>query len=314
MATGSYTYPLARPSGTLTPQQVHQLLQNPRVIQKRVQTLADQRFIADYLLGGRFSAQGGGIFYETGEPLFAPDSSEAVEALQEYPLTVLPRGDIAAAKTRKQGLGTEIADETISREGINPLNRGLRRIVNQVVKDVDSVAMAVVMAKITDTYASAAWNSVANIVTALLAAQAAREDLALGINADTIALTGAQWAKVMGLFASANVLPRENGNPLVNGNYPVNLLGYTWVTSPWLTGGNPLLVDREQLGGMADEDLGSPDWVRPTAANGVAIPNGIESKTERLKGRDGYGITARRVTVPVVLEPHAGVAITGTGL
>jgi hypothetical protein len=307
MATGSYTYPLARPSGTLTAAQVHQLLSNPRVIAKRVQKLTDQRFIADYLLGQRFEAKGGGIFYETGETLFAPDSSEAVEALMEYPLTVLPGGDIAAAATRKQGLGTEISDEKISRDNVVALDRGLSRIANQVVKDVDSIAMAVVIAKITDTYASSAWSSIANIVTGLLAAQAAREDLALGINADTIALTGAQWAKVMGLFASAGVLPREAGNPLVNGNYPVNLLGYTWVTSPWITGGNPLLVDREQLGGMANEDLQSPDWVKSPDSD-------VETYVKRLDGRDGYRAIARRVTVPVVTEAHAGVAITGTGL
>jgi hypothetical protein len=36
---------------------------------------------------------------------------------------------------------------------------------------------------------------------------------------------------------------------------------------------------------------------------------------KRLDGhRDGYRAIARRVTVPVVVEPHAGVAITGTGL
>jgi hypothetical protein len=91
MATGSYTYPLARPSGTLTAAQVHQLLSNPRVIAKRVQTLTDQRFIADYLLGQRFEAKGGGIFYETGETLFAPDSSEAVEALDGVPADGAPR-------------------------------------------------------------------------------------------------------------------------------------------------------------------------------------------------------------------------------
>ncbi len=308
MATGSYTYPLARPSGTLTAAQVHMLLSQPRVIAKRVQKLTDQRFIADYLLGQRFEAKGGGIFYETGEQIFAPDASEAIEALQEYPLTVLPNGDIAAAKTQKRGLGTEISDEKISRDNIVALDRGLGRIANQVVKDVDAIAMAVVIAKITDTYASSAWSSVANVVTGLLAAQAAREDLALGINADTIALTGAQWAKVMGLFASAGVLPREgNNNPLVNGNYPVNLLGYTWVTSPWITGGNPLLVDREQLGGMANEDIQSPDWTK-------AGPEGVETYVKRLDGRDGYRAAARRITVPVVIEPHAGVAITGTGL
>ena len=77
--------------------------------------------------------------------------------------------------------------------------------------------------------------------------------MALGLDLDTIALSGAQWAKVMALFASAGVLPREDGNVIVSGQFPTNLLGYTWVTSPNIVGSDPLLVDREQLGGMADE-------------------------------------------------------------
>lgn len=305
----SYTYPVARPTGTLTPAQIHLLLSNPQVIAKRIAELTDQRFIADYLLAGRYNAVGGGVFYETGEQIFAADSAEAIEALGEYPLTVLTSGELVAAKTSKLGLGTHIADETIARRGIDPVNRGLRRLANQVIKDVDAIAMAIIASKVTSTIASAAaWSTVAAVVNSLLAAQANREDLALGIQPDVVALTGAQWAKVMGLFATAGVLPREgNGNPIVAGNYPQNLLGFTWVTSPWIVGSDPLLVDRDQLGGMGDEDLASPEFRRAGDFN-------VETAIERLKGRDGYEARARRVTVPVVVEPLAGIKITGTGL
>jgi hypothetical protein len=304
----SYTYPVARPTGTLTTAQIHLLLSNPRLVAKRVAQLTDQRFISDYLLSGRYEARGGGVFYETGEQIFAADSAEAIESLGEYPLTVLTRGELAAAKTSKIGLGTEIADEAISRLGQNTVDRALTRLANQVIKDVDSIAMAIIASKVTSTVASSAWTTVAAVVSALLAAQANREDLALGIRPDVVALTGAQWAKVMGLFASAGVLPREDGNPLVNGQYPQNLLGFTWVTSPWLVGSDPLLVDREQLGGMADEDLGSPDYTRAGTFN-------VETHIERITpARDGYRAHARRVTVPVVIESQAGIKITGTGL
>lgn len=303
----SMTYPVARPTGALTPEQTHALLNNPRVIARRVATLADQRFIADYLLAGRYTAVGGGVFYETGEQIFPADSVESVSPNSEYPQTVLTTGELAAAKTDKRGLGTIITDERISRGGDNPVPRGLTKLVNGVVRDVDSIAMAVVASKVTDTFASAAnWSTVAGVVAALAAAKANREDLALGLDLDTIALSGAQWAKVMGLFASAGVLPRENGNPLVNGNFPQNLLGYTWVTSPHIVGSDPLLVDRDQLGGMADENLGSPDWTR---AEGSLV----ESYSKRTN-TDSYDVRARRVTVPVVIEPRAGLRITGTAL
>jgi hypothetical protein len=168
---------------------------------------------------------------------------------------------------------------------------------------------------VTSTFAAtASWTGgtdlnarVAAVVGTLLAAKANREELAAGIDVDTIALTGAQYAKVMALFASAGVLPREDGNVIVNGALPVNLLGFTWVTSPFIVGSDPLLLDRDQLGGMADEDLQSPGYSRDAAI-------GVETFTERISERDAYVARARRVTVPVVLEPKAGLRVTGTGL
>ena len=304
----SYTYPVPRPEGALSTAQIHLLMQNPRVIAKRVATLADQRFISDFLLTGRFAATGGGIFYETGEEIFPADAPEAVAPGAEYPKTVLTRGELASAKTTKWGLDSEVTDEAISRLGIRPVDSALVKLANSVVRTVDTVGMAVIASKVTSTFASAQWNSVAAVIQSLLSAKANREDLALGIDVDTIALSGAQYAKVMGLFAAANVLPRENGNPIVNGALPVNLLGYTWVTSPHMVGSDPLFIDRDQLGGMADEDLQSPGYSRP--AGGV----GVETYTERVGSNDKYLARARRVTVPVVLEPQAGIRITGTGL
>ena len=46
----SYTYPVARPDGALSASQIHLLLSRPPVIQKRLQTLLDQKFLADYAL------------------------------------------------------------------------------------------------------------------------------------------------------------------------------------------------------------------------------------------------------------------------
>lgn len=304
----TYTYPLARPTGTLTTAQIQLLLANPRVIAHRVQTLADQHFIADYLLTGRFVATGGGIFYENGEPIFANDNPESIEPGGEYPQTLLNRGTLSAAKTTKWGLDTLVTDEAIARLGINPVDRGLQRLANQVIKYVDTVAWGVIASRVTDTIAAVGtWTTVANIVQTLLNLQADRQNLSLGLNLDTIALSAVQYAKVIGLFVGANVLPREAGNPLIEGNYPVNLLGYTWVTSPQVSGTNPWAFDRSQLGGMADEDLGSPGYIR---SNGV----GIEVKTARETDNDQWSVRARRVTVPIVLEPHSGIQITGTGL
>lgn len=303
----SYTYPVARPEGDITAQQIHLLLQNPRVIAKRMATLADQKFIADFLLTGRWKAQGGGIFYETGEQLFAADSSESVAPGSAYPKTVLTQGELAAAKTDKQGLATDITDEKISREGISFVNKGLTRLANTVIRDVDSRAMAVITSKVTSTAAAtAAWSTAGAILETLESTAGTRAD-GTGIDLETIVLKPSKYAKVIGLLVNAGVLPREQGNIILSGNLPMDLLGYTWATSPRYTSDNPLFLDREQLGGMADEDLDSPEFVKAGTFN-------VETATERVKGQDKYEVRARRVVVPVVTEPNAGVTITGTGL
>src|SRR5213078_353821 len=90
-------------------------------------------------------------------------------------------------------------------------------------------------------------------------------------------------------------------NPVFTGDFP-SYAGLLWLATNHGITNVGLVVDSEQLGGMADEDLQSPGYSR---IDGIAV----EVKTNRLTGSDdpdGYRIRARRVTVPVVLEPTAG--------
>lgn len=303
----SYTYPVARPSGTLTTEQIHLLLSNPNVIAKRMATLADQKFIADFLLSGRFVAQGGGVFYETGEEIFAADSTEAIEPGSAYPKTVLTAGEIAAAKTGKRGIATDITDEKISREGMSYVSKALARLSNTVIRDVDSIAMAVIASKITSTAAaSAAWSSPGAVLETLASEQGQRAE-GTGIDLSTVVLKPEKFAKLIGMFVDKQALPREQANIVLTGNLPFDALGYTWATSPNYAGANPLFIDREQLGGMADEPLVSPEFKSYGESN-------VQVASARPNGLDKYEVRARRVTVPVVTEPLAGLTITGTGL
>ena len=303
----SYTYPVARPTGTLTAAQIHLLLSNPTLIAQRAATLAHQKFIADFLLTGRFSAVGGGIFYETGEELFAADSPEAIAPGSAYPKTVLTSGEIAAAKTDKRGIGTDITDEKISREGISYVNKGLVRLANTVIQDVDTRAMAVIASKVTSTAAaSAAWTTPGAVLETLVTQQGLRGD-GTGIDLSVVALKPPKFAKLVGILVDADAFPREQANIVLSGNLPFNALGFTWVTSPNYLSDNPMFVDTEQLGGMADEDLGSPEFVRSAESL-------VEVSSIRSQGLDKWELRARRVTVPVVTEPNAGVIITGTTL
>lgn len=303
----SYTYPVPAKSGALTAAEIHLLLSNPDRVAKRVLELSEYKFLADFILGGRYVAQGGAVLYETGEEIFPADDPRAVAAGAEYPLTVMTEGELAAAKTTKWGLDTIVTDERIARQGMDPVNRALSKLVNGNVRYVDGAAIGVITSKVTATTAVGAWTTGAAIVEGVLNAKALQDEN-LGINMDTVVLKGTQFAKVVGRLVADDLLPRENGNLVLTGVLPINAFGLTWVTSPSWTSGDPLLVDREQLGGMADEDLQSPGYSRSNEGPGV------ETKVIRQDENDRYRLRARRVTVPVVVEPKAATFLTGHGL
>ena len=120
-----YTYPPAAPSITGDNITISRFLKDPTLIARRLRTLAEQRFIADVLLTGRFDATGGSIRYETGESIYADKAPEQVAPGAEYPLTSISDGTEQVAKTAKWGRDSEITDEAIARRKMDPVNRAL---------------------------------------------------------------------------------------------------------------------------------------------------------------------------------------------
>lgn len=308
----TYPVPALDNTETLTTEQIHELLQNQPAIAWRVRTLAAQKFIADALLTGRYTAQGGAILYETGDVLFAPDDPELVAPGGEYPRSQVTAGDLAAAKVDKWGRDVPITDESIKRRGIDPVEKAINQMVNRMVKFVDSAALGVIASKVTATQtATGAWNdadtdkAVQAIVESVELTKAQAEESGEGHSLDTIVLTPTAYAKVMARFLSVGLLPREAANPLITGTWPT-VLDLTWLRSKHTPTTAPMLVDTDELGGMADEALGGPGYSR--------VQPGVEVKSIREEKIDGYLLRSRRVTVPVVTDATAGVLITGTGL
>lgn len=311
---GTYTYPAppAKVNGGDT-LEIHHLLKTPGLIGRRVRTLLENRFIADALLTGRFEAVGGSILYETGESIFGEDDPESIAPGGAYPLTEQVMGELAAARVDKWGRDTPVTDEAITRLGINPVDRALTKLVNTTVRYVDSAAMGVIASKITNTYdttsgtnAPGAWTTAKGLVGGVLKSIARIEALDEGFAADTIVLKDDQWATAMTILSDAGMLPREAGNPLVTGNWP-ETLGLRWLKSNHTPTSDPMLFDTTQLGGMADEKQNAPGYA---SAGGV----GVETKSIRDDEHDRYKLRARRVTVPVVLEPSAGLRVVNAGL
>jgi hypothetical protein len=305
----AYTYPAAPVSLSGDFETISRFLNSPTLVSRQLRTLAQQRYIADTLLSQRFQVSGGAVLYETGESIFTADNPRAVAPGSEYPLTAAPTGAASVAKTVKWGQDTEITDESIARQNMNPVSRALLKLVNQNVKFIDGVALSAIASAVTATAAVAAsWNTAtaSQILTDIAQAKATILALNQGYSPDTVVLSDAAWARAYAAFTSGGFLPREGTNSVVTGEFPV-IDGLRFLPTPNLaTAGTVLILDSTMLGGMADENLGGPGYTG-------AGPLGVEGKSIREDEKDLYRLRMRRVTVPIITEPAAGYVLTGVG-
>lgn len=304
----AYTYPPAGPTSTGDYETIHRLLAEPTLIAKRLRELADERFIADALLTGRFTANGGGVqFEQDDDSLYTDRDPEVVRPGTEYPLAGLGMGTTQYAEVQKWGQDVPVTDEAIKRLNRNPVDRAFVKLVNQLVKKVDSVTMAAIVSAVTNTAAAAAvWSTATakQIFLDVATAKANIIDLGHGYDPDTVVLSTTAWTYAMATFADSGYLPREDRQqPVLTGMFPV-IDGMRWLATPFVPVANAAIVlDSTALGGMADEQLGGPGY-----AGGLG---GIETKSIRDEENDKWRLRARRVTVPVVLEPSSARTITG---
>lgn len=303
-----YSYPASAPTLSGDVLTISRFLNSPTAVARRLRTLLEQRYIGDTLLQARLQVSGGAVVYETGETIFTADNPAAVAPGSEYRLTPLGTGTAQVAKTVKWGQDAIITDEAIRRQNIDPVNRAMVKLANQNVKFIDGIALSAISTAVTqNTAAAAAWTSAtaAQILSDVALAAANIRALNNGYEPDTVVLSDIAWANAYSKLTAAGFLPREDGNPVITGNFPV-IAGMRWLPTPNLpTAGQVLVVDSKVLGGMADEDLGG--------GYAQVLP-GVEAKSIRDDEKDLWRLRARRVTVPIVIEPNAAWKITGVGV
>lgn len=305
------TYPYPVRAKTLTAAEVQEFLRRPALVARRLQEFTDLSFLTDYLLKGSADATGtGAVLVEREGSLFVDGEPEVVAPDGEYPY--VGAADVGADQipVAKRGFRHVLTDEKIKRSPNDELRKFFVRASNTMIRNFDSFGRAVIASLATDTMAGGAWTDGKRIVKDVLGAVANREELERGVAATAVVLKPTQYAVVAGELIGANLMPREAGNPLLTGARSFSYMGLTWVKSLYSPWSNPTVVDVENLGGVATEDIGSPDFSRSGAAGDRT---GIEVKTKR-NDRDGWDITIRRVATPYVTGTKAAVQITGTGL
>jgi hypothetical protein len=287
---------------------ISRFLQSPTALQRRLRTFRDLRFVSDQILTARFRSTGGAVLYEQSEPFVSDRAVEAVGAGSEYPYANLPTGTAAIAAIQKWGQKVQLTDEEIARNafGGSAVDRALQKVVNSIIKQVDTITMSAVASAITATTgALVSWETVATAkpLTDILLAKSKITELNLGYRPDTLLLSDKAYVYLMANEIVANLRQRETtNNPVYTGEIET-IAGLTVLVTPNLpTPTTAIVLDSTQLGGMADEMDGAPGYSVADLA--------VQVKSIRKDDQDAWDLQGRRKTVPLVQEPGAGYEIT----
>jgi hypothetical protein len=307
-------YPV--PGSTLantTVAQAQAFLKSPTLLAQRMaEILSDHNFLAHYLLRGQYRMVGGAVAFVPDESTSSGAKAETVAPGGEYPLTALPVDTAVLVAALKKGLATEVADETVGRLQMDPVERALQMLAYDMVSQFDEAAISAIRSAVSQTVSGGSWaaGNATQIVTDVEVAKATIKGQKKGYRATSVVLTDLQWAAVAPVLLP--LLPRESGNPILAGGFP-NILGVDWVSSSDLPAGwVPLVTDADNLGGIGHEDIPSEGYV---SLSSVAAQNrsNVEVKRSRQEN-DSTRIQVRKADVPVVRNPNAGAKITGTGI
>ena len=306
MSPIAITYPPAAPSLSGDVVTISRFLNTPTAVQRRLRTLAENRFIADVLLTGRI--EGSSILYETDESIYTSDAPEIVAPGSQYPRSLAPTGTAAVANPVKWGQEVPITDEEVGRFRGQAVERNLVKIVNYLVFTVDSTALAVIASTVTQTMAVLAnWNAAgANPLLDLLRARATVRATNKGYDPDTAVVDDFASAYIVGTLNMLATMAREAGTTVsMDGEVPV-LAGLRVLPTPNLpTAGTAIVLDSSALGSLGYERIPSPEYSGDPA-------NGVETLTRRNPlGNDEWLVRGRRPVVPFVQEPGAACKLTG---
>jgi len=286
-------------------------LKQPNFVARRIQEIAELRYVGDRLLTGRADAAGGAIGYEQYEDMFADAEPETVAPGAEYVMTTVQDGPAGLARVVKSGQDTIVTDEAISRRNMDPVEKAMRKLANSATQAIDGSIVSLVASSITKSRdASAKWaddSTSPKILRDILRAQASIRALNRGYEADVLLIDDEVWAYLASDEKVSAAMAREDkSNPIYSGRFEV-LSGLEIIPTPAanLPGGvntNAWIVDTTQLGFIATEDLGGGYQQAGEL---------IQTKTMREDGNDGWRLRQRTNFVPVVTDPGAGFKITG---
>jgi hypothetical protein len=212
---------------------------------------------------------------------------------------------------KKWGEASFLSDEQVKRSVYagNEIARTLQKAVNTVVNKIEAITIAAIGSAVTQQQAATAtWatTATATIFRDIELAAAKIADQNQGYNPDTILMSTSKYAYMISDATVSNLRAREDNNNPIYGGRMAQIGGfnvvYTSVAN--LPSDDVWVLDSTLLGGMADEVNNDPGY--------TTVDRNIQVQNERIAGRDGWNLWARRLTVPIVQEPAAACKITGS--
>lgn len=271
-------------------------LNTPARVNRAIQALTNERFIADVIFQTGPQATGGAVVYDqvTASDLYLDRDVQEIEPGSEFPILTSTEPTPLVAIAKKYGGEVFLTYEQIRRDNRQILNREMTKLRNTIVKRVDTLALAFLDAApiLTDT-ASADWStSTTDIIADLVDFVNAIESQDLGYVADTVLLNPAQAADLLKDKDIREALPRERSDvPIATGKLG-KLLGLDFIVTNRVPAGTVYVLQRGIVGGLSDE-----------------IP--AYAKTIDSERDERIYIHGARVVTPYVTDPKAVLKATG---
>jgi hypothetical protein len=298
------TYPPAPPTVDGNVISVSRFLKDPALVQRAIASMTRQRFIADNIFAAGPAAPGGAVMYErildAEEGLYTDRDVTAIEPGDEFPIVNSGEAEPDVATTTKWGGAAVITYEARDRDKRDVLNRELMRLRNTIIRKVDTVGVAALVASVTagDTptmAASGSWSTIStDIIADIETGRSEVEESDLGYVVDTAIITPREALALRKNTGIRAALPRENmGANLIGAPDLSGLLRIpNWYVTNRGTNGHVWLLASKQVGSISDE--------KPLYSRIVDQPE-----------RERVLIMAARQTVPYITDPLAAIRITG---
>lgn len=271
-------------------------LRQPALVQRAIDDLSLNRFIADLILAQGPEATGGAVVYDqiTQTYMFLDRDVQDIRPGGEFPILNGSYPTPNVALTRKWGGEVLLDYEAVRRDRRDLLAKELVRLRNTVVRKVDAVAVAALKAAPVYTMtASGSWRSSAtDIITDIATAIETVNGPDFGYEVNTVIINPRE---VTGMLSSAEIrtaLPRERTDvPIATGNLG-RLLGIDFIQTNRVNPGEMFFLERGRIGSISDE---VPMYAKPI-------------DDER---RESWYIHGARQVVPYITDPKAVCWLTG---